>query len=49
MQSSTHAGVIELPILFGAFSSELATESALQGSISPFVNKTWVGFMAHPS
>jgi len=29
----TYAGIAVVPILFGAFSSKLATESVLQGSI----------------
>jgi len=44
----THAGIAVVPILFGAFSSKLAIDRVLQGSIWPFVKKTWVGFMCHP-
>ena len=48
MGQNTHAGTAMFPILFGAFSSKLATERVLQGSSWPFVKKTWVGFMSHP-
>ena len=48
MRWDTYGGIAVVPILFGAFSSKLAIESVLQGSIWPFVKKTWVGFMCHP-
>lgn len=48
MRPDTHAGTNKPPVLFGEFPRKLATDSCFHGSISPFVNNTWVGFMNHP-